>query len=153
MGIELTPAEIDGYFARASTAILCVSREGTAPLALPMWFAWHEGAIYMNTALRSKKVEDIRRNPEVSCLVESGDKYFTLKAVFIIGRCEVNDRQDEVNSEVWNAWLARVKPLYKELVAWSELPPHLVRMYAQPRATLRITPRSITSWDFAKVRR
>ena len=153
MGIELTGAELDDYFAHAPRAILCVGRDGKAPLALPMWFAWHDGAIYMNTALKSKKIDDVRQNPEVSCLVESGEQYFTLKAVLVIGRCEINTNQDEVNIEAWNAWIGRVKPLYSRLLDPSKLPPHLARFYAQPRATLKITPRSITSWDFAKIRR
>jgi hypothetical protein len=39
MGIELSRAEIDCYLNAAPRGILCVTRDGHAPLALPMWFA------------------------------------------------------------------------------------------------------------------
>ena len=46
----------------------------------------------------------------------------------------------------------RPLPFYKEQPFPKDLPPHLQRLYAQDRAALVITPRSITSWDFAKGR-
>jgi len=48
--------------------------------------------------------------------------------------------------------IGQVKPLYKEQLFPNDLPPHLQRLYAQDRAALVITPTSVTSWDFAKVR-
>lgn len=150
MGIELTKDEIDSYLQNAPRGILCVTRDGRAPLALPMWFAWHEGRILITTGLASKKVAAIRKHPEVSFLVESGDHYWTLKALLIIGTCQVIDDQTEAR-ELHNR-LHDIKPLYKKLFP-EQLPPHLQKFYDAPRAILAITPTSITSWDFAKVRR
>ena len=150
MGIELGPHEIESYLNAAPRGILCVTRREHAPLALPMWFAWVDGKVVMNTSLKSKKVAAVRKHPQVSFLVESGEHYWTLKAVLIIGECEVVDDQAAVRA--WASRVERVKPLYKEHLFPKELPPHLQRFYAQDRAALIITPTSITSWDFAKVR-
>ena len=150
MGIVLSREEIDHYLSAAPRGILCVTRDGHAPLALPMWFAWVDGKVVMNTSLKSKKVAAIRRHPLVSFLVESGEHYWTLKAALIIGECEVVDDQAMVRA--WTSRVEEVKPLYKERLFPKELPPHLQRLYAQDRAALIITPKSITSWDFAKVR-
>jgi hypothetical protein len=109
-----------------------------------------DGKVVMNTSLKSKKVAAIRRHPLVSFLVESGEHYWTLKAALIIGECEVVDDQAMVRA--WTSRVEEVKPLYKERLFPKELPPHLQRLYAQDRAALIITPKSITSWDFAKVR-
>ena len=95
MGIELSPAEMDDYLLRSPRIILCVAREGRAPLALPMWFGWVEGKILMDTALGSRKISAIRKNPLVSCLVESGEDYFALQAVLIVGQCEIIDDPEE----------------------------------------------------------
>jgi nitroimidazol reductase NimA-like FMN-containing flavoprotein (pyridoxamine 5'-phosphate oxidase superfamily) len=150
MGIELTQAEIDDYMLSSPRGILCISRENLAPLALPMWFGWIDGKVMMHTLLTSKKVEPIRRSPQVSFLVESGEAYFTLKALLVIGTCEIIENQDD--AENWRRKLQENKPLYKELIpeTW---PPHLERHYARPHADLVITPASITSWNFAKIRR
>jgi nitroimidazol reductase NimA-like FMN-containing flavoprotein (pyridoxamine 5'-phosphate oxidase superfamily) len=150
MGIELTPEEITAYLQSAPRCILCVSRPGQAPLPLPMWFAWMDGKLFMHTLSSSKKLKHIRAQPEVSCLVESGEQYFSLKALLIIGHCELIDDQAEVQRA--RERMDESKPLYKQLrpETW---PPHLERLYQQPRTLVRITPRSITSWDFAKIKR
>ena len=150
MGIELPPAEIDEFMLSASRVILCVSRKDKAPLAVPMWFGWMERKIYISTLLASKKVGYVRENPHVSCLVESGEDYFTLKSVLFMGDCEVIDDQEQARRD-WER-VFETKPLYKRLFP-KELPPHLEKFYQLPRAILRITPQSTTSWDFSKVRR
>ena len=43
--------------------------------------------------------------------------------------------------------------MYREQLFPKDLPPHLQRLLAQDLAALIITPKSTTSWDFAKVRR
>lgn len=149
MGIELSPEEIDAYLLAAPRLILCVSRPGHAPLPLPMWFGWIDRKIYMHTLQASKKVQPIRDNPEVACLVESGEHYFSLKAVLVIGHCDVIDDQDEVRKTQQR--INETKPLYKQYRP-EQWPPHLTRHYAQPRSLLRVTPKSITSWDFQKIR-
>ncbi len=149
MGIDLQPEELDEYMQSSSRAILCVSRTGRAPLALPMWFAWMDGKIYMHTLLTSKKVQYVRDNPLVSCLVESGGHYYTLKAVLFCGACEVDDEQEQVRRDMER--MREVKPLYNDLMA-KDLPPHLERLYQKPRAMLKIAPHSITSWDFGKIK-
>lgn len=148
MGIDLEPLEIDHFMQESSRAILCISRQGKAPLALPMWFAWIDGKIYIHTLLASKKVGYIRDNPLVSCLVESGEEYFTLKSVLFVGHCEVIDDQEVVRREMER--MQKAKPLYDKLRP-EKLPPHLERFYEKPRALLRITPHSTTSWDFSKI--
>ncbi len=149
MGVELSPQEVDAYLLAAPRLILCVSRPGRAPLPLPMWFGWIERKIVMHTLRTSKKVRQIRENPEVACLVESGEHYYTLKAALIIGPCEVIDDDEEVR-RVQRA-INETKPLYRQLRP-EHWPPHLERLYTQPRSLLRVTPRSITTWDFQKIR-
>lgn len=48
--------------------------------------------------------------------------------------------------------IEQVKPLYRGQLFPKDLPLHLQRLYAQDGAALIITPKSTTSWDFAKVR-
>jgi len=149
MGVELTPDEIDAYMLAAPRVILCVSRPGRAPLPLPMWFGWIDRQICMHTLQDSKKVAPIRANPEVACLVESGEHYFSLKAVLVVGHCDISDDQDEVRR--YQRLINETKPLYTQYRP-EKWPPHLERLYAKPRVLLRVTPKSITSWDFQKIR-
>ncbi len=149
MGIELSQGEIDAYMQESPRGVLCVTREARAPLALPMWFAWIDGKIVMTTQLAAKKVAAIRKNPLVSFLVESGRDYFTLKALLLMGPCEIEEHPEGAAEAMGR--IHEHKPLYRELFP-KDLPPHLVKHYAKPHATLTIAPTAITSWDFAKVR-
>lgn len=148
--IALTREEIDEYMLSSPRGILCVSRNNLAPLALPMWFGWIDGKIVMTTLAASKKTGAVRRSPAVSFLVESGEEYFTLKALLILGNCRVDD--DPAAAERWQEAIFESKPLYRRLFP-EKLPRHLEEFYRLPRVALIIETTSITSWNFAKVRR
>jgi len=150
MGIELSSEELNTYMTNTPRIILCVTRPNRAPLALPMWFGWSDDTIIMRTLLASKKVGYIRENPHISCLVETGEEYFSLKAALLMGTCEVIDDQTEARE--LEKLIYSSKPIYDNLYP-KVLPPHLEAFYQQPLAILRMKPTSITSWDFAKVRR
>lgn len=149
MSVDLSLEEIDAYMLQSPRVILCVSRGEQAPLPLPMWFGWIEGKIVMHTLLSSKKVAQLKKHPRVSCLVESGEAYFTIKAVLMMGLCEVSEDQEDVRETIQA--IKQSKPLYDSLRP-EEWPPHLQRHYALPRAVLRVTPESVTTWDFSKIR-
>ena len=150
MGVELTPAEIDAYLLASPRVILCVARKNKAPLPMPMWFGWIERKIVMTTLQASRKVGPIRSNPQVACLVESGEEYFSLKALLMMGTCEVVDDQEQVTS--WQERIFDNKPMYKSLFP-AQLPPHLERFYSRPRSALIVTPTTVTTWDFANIPR
>ena len=149
MGVTLEPHEIDAFMNAQPTTILCVTRPGKPPFATPMWFAWMDGRVVMHTLLSSKKVRYLRDEPLVTCVVEAGLGYYELKAILLMGPCEVVDDQAIVRAEMERMRVA--KPLYDELRA-KELPPHLEKHYTKPRALLRVKPHSITTWDFGKIR-
>lgn len=150
MGVELAAHEIEEYLQARPRVVLCINRPGRPPMATPMWFAWIDGQVWMHTLLASRKVDYIRADPNVTCLVESGQHYYELKAVQIRGPCEVVDDPEQVRAGI--ARMNEAKPLYGSLrpASW---PPHLERHYAKPRALLRVTPQRITTWDFSKIRR
>ncbi len=85
--IELSNDERKAYLAVAPTIILVTIGRDGYPHAVPMWFLVDDdGVVYMTTYGRSQKVVNIRRNPRVALLVESGVRY------------------DELNS--WSTWVS-----------------------------------------------
>ena len=67
--------------------IILVSIGGDGyPHAVPMWFIVDDdGCVSMTTYGRSQKAVNLRRNPQVALLVESGVRYDELKGVLIRG--------------------------------------------------------------------
>ena len=89
MTIRLTSEEAWALVTNAHTGIFVTLRSDGTPIALPMWFVVLDGAIYVHTPRRSKKVARIRRNPRASFLVEEGERWAELRAVHLTGRAEI----------------------------------------------------------------
>jgi len=95
--IRLTDGELRDYLAGARVIILnSIGRNG-APHPMPMFYAVEgDGAIVMTTYTKSQKIQNLRRDPRVSLLVEDGAKYFELRGVVLYGRAELIDDTNEV---------------------------------------------------------
>src|SRR5204863_7337384 len=94
--IKLTPEEQAGFLAQARTMALCTIDKDGYPHAVAMAYMVKDGCVYMTSFRKAQKVVNIRRNPKVAVMVESGTAYNELKGVMIRGRCEVIDDPDEV---------------------------------------------------------
>ena len=80
----MTEAEIWAFVTDAPTGILTTLRRDGVPVALPIWFACLDGAIYLQT--RGKKLQRIAHDPRASFLVETGHRWVDLKAVAPLAR-------------------------------------------------------------------
>jgi nitroimidazol reductase NimA-like FMN-containing flavoprotein (pyridoxamine 5'-phosphate oxidase superfamily) len=142
--IKMTPEERDAYLKKARTMTLCTIDKDGYPHAVAMAFMLKDGCVYMTSFRKAQKVVNIRRNPRVAVMVESGIKYNELRGVMIRGRCEVIDDADEV----WKI-MREVRASQGESV---EAPGNAVlQERAKKRSVLKIIPEKITSWDHGKL--
>ncbi|MHB1923724.1 MAG: pyridoxamine 5'-phosphate oxidase family protein, partial [Acidimicrobiales bacterium] len=89
--IRMTPEEIDDFLAGRRVASLCsINHDGTIH-AVAMWYGFLEGAMAFETKAKSQKVQNLRRNPTITCMVEDGDTYDQLRGVELVGRAEIVD--------------------------------------------------------------
>ena len=72
-----------------------MNHDGTIHL-IAMWYGFLEGCPALETKAKSQKVQNIRRNPQISCLVETGDSYDQLRGVEIVGRAEVVEEPERI---------------------------------------------------------
>jgi nitroimidazol reductase NimA-like FMN-containing flavoprotein (pyridoxamine 5'-phosphate oxidase superfamily) len=106
---------------------------------VPLWFAWLDGTIFMNSTLGNLTVEQFTANHQVAGVVDDGPTYDELRGVVMHGRIEWADDDPRI-------------PAVKQ--AWSEK-----YMGGNPvpydrwrnRVWLRLTPDRFTSWDFRKI--
>lgn len=143
--IELSDDERRRYLHEALTIILVsIGRDGY-PHAVPMWFVVDDdGAISMTTYARSQKALNLRRNPRVALLVESGVQYDQLKGVLLRGTAEVID-----DLEICVRTLMRIQT--KHMGALAPGVEDIMRAQARKRVVLRITPERVASWDHQKL--
>ncbi|UOY01261.1 pyridoxamine 5'-phosphate oxidase family protein [Blastococcus sp. PRF04-17] len=86
--IALTPEERSGFLASARTCrVATVSAAG--PHVSPLWFLWHDEAIWLYSITSSQRFKDLQVDPRISIVVDDGHDYLELRGVEISGRARV----------------------------------------------------------------
>ena len=143
--IRMTDTEIGDFLGQQRTLqVASINKDGT-PHLVAMWYGFLDGNIVFWTYAKSQKVANLRRDPRISCLVESGQKYEELKGVSITGRGEISDDREYVQQVG-----AAVLPRYNMVEIDDGVRRVLQRMGAK-RVAITIHPGKIVSWDHAKL--
>jgi PPOX class probable F420-dependent enzyme len=140
--IQLTPEEQAEFLREHRKAALATIGKDGFPHAVAMNFLAKDGAFYMTSYGKAQKVLNIRRNPKVALMAETGDNYAELRGVMIRGECEIIEGADAVR-EVFAA-MAEARGIRTER-------PRGSADSAPKRVVLKITPEKVTSWDHRKL--
>jgi PPOX class probable F420-dependent enzyme len=145
--IRLSSEEISECLARARVVILTsVGRDGL-PHPMPMFYGIEDdGAIVMTTYTKSQKIQNLKRDPRCSLLVEDGAQYFELRGLLLYGRAELIDNTDEVMRILAAVALRQGEPSDESDEALAGR-----RRMASKRTGIRVRPERIVSWDHRKL--
>jgi PPOX class probable F420-dependent enzyme len=141
--IRFTPEEQAAFLREHRKASLATIGKDGFPHIVAMNFYEKDGAFYMTSYGKAQKVVNIRRDPKVALMVESGDKYSELRGVMVRGRCEIIEGEDAVRAAFVE--MARARGASYER-------PSAANDSAPKRVVLKIIPEKITSWDHTKLR-
>jgi PPOX class probable F420-dependent enzyme len=146
--IRMTETEIQEFIAERPTVIVCSNGPGGSPHPMPMWFIVdEEQAIRMTTFAKSQKVLNLRRDPRVSLLFETGRLYEELRGVLYYGRAEITEETDAILPT-----LMAVSARHQGLDAsTAEGLKEAMRKQAAKRVEIRVKPDRIISWDHRKL--
>ena len=142
--IKMTPDEVEAFLQERHTATLCtINHDGTIH-AVAMWYGFLEGAVAFETKTKSQKVQNLRRNPTITCMVEDGKTYEELRGVELVGTAEIIDdpaRMFELGISVFE----RYQGTYTE-----EMKP-FVEIMLNKRVVVKINVDKYVSWDHRKL--
>jgi PPOX class probable F420-dependent enzyme len=128
---------------RHTMNVATINHDGTIHL-VAMWYGFLEGRPGFWTYGRSQKVLNLERNPQITCLVETGEEYEQLQGVELVGRGElVTDRERimELGRSVFQRYVG----------TWSdEMQPYLDKTGAK-RVGVVIDVARTVSWDHRKL--
>jgi PPOX class probable F420-dependent enzyme len=96
VSIRLSREEAWAELAAAHTGIFTTLRADGVPISLPVWFVAFDERIYVASPVHRKKVGRIERDPRVSFLVESGERWAELKGVHLTGRAHRIDDAERI---------------------------------------------------------
>lgn len=138
--IRLTADEQAGFLRENGKAALATLDADGFPHVVAMGYFFEDGAFYMTSYAKAQKVLNIRRNPKVGLMVESGDSYAELRGVMVRGNCEIIADTETVRQAMQR----------RRRGAGARAPSEGVDSAAK-RVLLKLTPEKIVSWDHRKL--
>lgn len=135
--LRLTADELDGFLTAARTVRLATIADDGVPHVVPLWFVWHDGAVWLNSLTRSRRHAHLRSGRPVGLVVDDGDRYSELRGVRMSGRPEIVTGEEAT---------VAVELFSRKYFGIDGAPPSQ-RSYE----VVRIVPDELTSWDFRKI--
>ena len=110
-----------------------------------MWYGFVDGDIVFETFAKSQKVQNLRRDPRITGLVEDGDEYGELRGVELVGTTSIIEDPAEVT-----AVAREVLRRYHDIPEGPDLD-GAAELMANKRVGVRIHPERTVSWDHRKL--
>ncbi len=150
--ISMTPEEVQSFLSEGAKVlqVSTIGRDGFPHLA-PMWFVMEHGRIVFRSFSKSQKIVNLRRDPRLTVLAESGDSYAELRGVMIKGEATLVDDPEYV-LQIYGELAARYPMVGDEPVALGRdaLEAAFGRFAAKNTAVI-VEPEHVVSWDHTKL--
>jgi PPOX class probable F420-dependent enzyme len=116
------------------------------PHLTTLFYVLVDGQLFFWTYGRSQKIQNLRRDPRITCLVEDGQDYFELRGATISGKARLLEDFDELVE--LGGRVARRMAGGADL---GELGDEIVRNQARKRVGVLVEPDHVASWDHRKM--
>lgn len=146
--IKMTDDEVMDFLREARTMILVSNGKDGFPHPMPMWFAVDDNnVVTMTTFRKSQKIVNLKRDPKVALLVESGDDYQELKSIVIYTEVELLDDVAATRDILYNISVQRgdIEDDGNETIREGMM------KTAEKRMGMRFTPDKMVTWDHSKL--
>lgn len=143
--IVMSADEIAEFIQRSRTATLATVSAAGTPHLVAMWYAVLDDEVWIETKAKSQKAVNLRRDPNVTVMVEDGNTYDTLRGVSIEGHAEIVDDDPDLLLRVGiNIWERYTGPYSDEMRPF-------VDQMMKNRIAVRIVGSRTRSWDHRKL--
>jgi PPOX class probable F420-dependent enzyme len=142
--ITMTDDEVAAFVERGRTATMATVGPTGAPHVVAMWYAVIGGQIWFETKSKSQKAQNLRRDDRITCMIEDGLTYDSLRGVSIEGRGVIVDDPDQLWNIGVSVWERYTGP-------YTEDARPLVETMLTKRIAVRLDPARVRSWDHTKL--
>lgn len=142
--VKMTPEEVEAFLnERHSMTMSTLNADGSIH-SVGMWYGFLEGEIGLESKAKAQKVLNLRRNPNITLLVEAGDYYEELRGVSVVGRAEIVEEPDRI-------WELGVSVFSRYSMPYTEALRPAVEMMLNKRIVIKVVPTKIVTWDHRKL--
>jgi PPOX class probable F420-dependent enzyme len=143
--IKMTDDEMQAFLeAGRDLQVASINPDGT-PHLVTMWYVVDDGNVAFWTYGKSQKIVNLRRDPRLTVLVATGEKYEELKGVSITGNAELVEERDDV--------LRYGEAIYERY--WGPITDDAVRegvrVMGAKRVVVVVKPEKVVSWNHTKL--
>jgi PPOX class probable F420-dependent enzyme len=142
--ITMTDDEVAAFVERGRTATMATIGPTGAPHVVAMWYAVIDGQIWFETKAKSQKAQNLRRDDRITCMIEDGLTYDTLRGVSIDGRGVIVDDPEQLWNIGVSVWERYTGPYTDEARP-------LVETMLTKRIAVRLDAERVRSWDHTKL--
>jgi PPOX class probable F420-dependent enzyme len=140
--MPIEPGERLDYLLSCKSLQLATLHPDGSPHLATMWFGVLGGDIVMWTRRTSVKARNLRHDPRVACLVESGRDYRSLKGLSVTGRAELVEDDERM--------LLIGEAIVPRNFSGPDRPDHREMALSGARVGIIVHAERWASWDFAR---
>lgn len=150
--LSMTDEELLAFLSDGAKTLQVASNDRDGyPHIVPMWFLVEDGKVVFRSFSKSQKIVNLRRNPKLSVLIESGETYDELKGVMIRGTATLIDDRATVLA-IYGAIAAKYKMIGGESVQLEGAALEAAfGSYAEKNTAVVVEPIKVASWDHSKL--
>ena len=142
--VRMSDEEVDAFLGERRTMTMCtINGDGTIH-AVAMWYGFLEGLVAFETKAKSQKVQNLRRDPRITCMVEAGDSYEELRGVSLVGTAGIVEDPERM-------WTLGVNVFERYQAPYTEDLRPLVETMLRKRVVVTVKPDKVVSWDHRKL--
>jgi PPOX class probable F420-dependent enzyme len=144
--VRMTDEELTDFLeANMKVQVATIGRDGL-PHLTTLFYVLVDGRLFFWTYGRSQKIQNLRRDPRITCLVEDGVDYFELRGATLTGKARLIEEYDELVE--LGGRVARRMAGGADL---GELGDEIVRKQARKRVGVVVDPDHVATWDHRKM--
>ncbi|HVE93104.1 MAG TPA: pyridoxamine 5'-phosphate oxidase family protein [Actinomycetota bacterium] len=135
--LRMTPEELDGFLREERTARVATVSASGEPHVAPLWFVWHDSALWVTSLRKSRRAADLQSGSRVAACVDAGGEYRELRGAVLYGSMSAAESEAQFDAarlaygdKYWGGTQAPVERSHEWLV---------------------LRPDRIASWDFRKI--
>jgi PPOX class probable F420-dependent enzyme len=149
--VRLTDAEIEEFLASHLKVQVATNGPDGHPHLSTLFYVMVEGQLFFWTYAKSQKIQNLRRDPRLTCLVEDGEDYFELRGATISGKARLIEDYDQLVDLGGRVATAMAQASLGEHSDLGELGDRIVAQQARKRVGVIVEPEKIASWDHRKM--
>ena len=142
--ITMSDEEVAAFVERSRTATMATVGPTGLPHLVAMWYAVIDGQIWFETKAASQKAVNLRRDARLTCMIEDGETYDTLRGVSFDGRGVIVEDPEALWQIGVNVWERYTGPFTEDAKP-------MVETMLRKRIAVRLEVDRVRSWDHRKL--